>query len=168
MRDDKKIDHEAEPIGGDEKMLRLLCSPLQYDETTGLVSVDAFDLRLLGRNKDNPEHFASLGRCCCLASEEKFYNYLKLGYKVWDDKSWESNRYYGYGTFLCADALAVSPIIEIWPLHGDKPEHIGLFYAQDENHYYHGPLPKSEPAILEMLSDLSELIADTIVQAPKK
>ena len=166
MRRDKAIDYTAGSINDDEKLIRLLCSPLQYDKTTHQVSVDAFDLRLLGKNGDNPEPYTSLIRCKCFSKEEDLVKYLYLGYRIWDDKPSETNTYYGYATFLCADARAVSPIIEIWPLKGDKPVHIGMFFVQDEYRYYKGPLPKSDPVILEMLGDLSELIADSIIEAP--
>ena len=58
MRRDKKIDYSAESIADDEVIMRLLCSPLYYDETTGQVNIDAFDLRMMGRLQDQPEHFA--------------------------------------------------------------------------------------------------------------
>ena len=36
------------------------------------VSIDAFDLRMMGENHDNPEHFASLGRGSSFADEDEF------------------------------------------------------------------------------------------------
>ena len=54
MRSDKKIDQQGTPVDGDEILIRLLCSPLQYDKVTRQVSIDAFDLRMMGKNHDNP------------------------------------------------------------------------------------------------------------------
>lgn len=165
MRSNKKIDPQGTPVEGDEILVRLLCSPLQYDRETQQVSIDAFDLRMMGRNHDNPEHFASLGRKNAFADEEEFMEYLQKGYSIWNDKDWEDNEYYGYGIFLCKDARAVSDIVEILPLKG-AAQHIGMFFAKDEDEYFKGPLPKENPDILEMLSDLSDLINDSVVVAP--
>lgn len=167
MRSDKKIDQQGTPVDGDEILIRMLCSPLQYDKETQQVSIDAFDLRMMGPAHDNPEHYASLGRRSTIGDENKLQEYLQKGYSIWDDKDWEENDYYGYGTFLCKDAHDTSTMIEIHPLKG-AAQHIGMFYAKDDNEYYKGPLPKDQLDVFEMLSDLAELISDTMVVAPAR
>jgi len=167
MRNDKKIDPQGTPVEGDEVLIRLLCSPLQYDKDTRQVSIDAFDLRMMGKNHDNPEHFASLGRRTAFTDEDEFQEYLQKGYSIWDDKDWEVNEYYGYGTFLCKDALDVSGMVGIHPLKG-VAQHIGMFFAKNEDEYYKGPLPKENLEVFEMLSDLAGLISDTVTVAPAR
>ncbi len=168
MRSDKKIDPQGTPVGEDEVLIRLLCSPLQYDKETKQVSIDAFDLRMMGKNHDNPEHYASLGRRSAFADEEdEFQEYLQKGYSIWNDKEWEENEYYGYGTFRCKDALDVSNMVEIHPLKG-AAQHIGMYYEKNEDEYYKGPLPKENLEVFEMLSDLADLINDTVVVAPAR
>ena len=167
MRTDKKIDYLSERIADDEVLLRLLCSPLYYDETTGQVNVDAFDLRMMGRTQDQPEHFASVGRDSKFKDDEERQHYIQLGYSIWNDKDWESNTYYGYGTFVAGEARAINNRIELWPLQNSAPYHIGLFYAASCDEYFKGPLPKEDPEILAMLSDLAELIEKTIQKVPK-
>lgn len=167
MRSDKKIDPQGRLVEVDEMLYRLLCSPFQYDRETRQVSIDAFDLRMMGENHDNPEHFASLGRGSSFADEDEFMEYLQKGYSIWDDKAWEENEYYGYGSFLCKDALATNEMVEILPLKG-AAQHIGMFYAKNENEYYKGPLPKEDLVIFEMLSDLAGLISDTVTVAPAR
>ena len=168
MRNDNRIDLQGCIVEGDEVLYRLLCSPLQYDKETQQVSIDAFDLRMLGKNRDNPEHFASLGRGSSFAAEDEFIEFLQKGYSIWDDKEWEENKYYGHGSFCCKDALATNEMVEIHPLKGGVAQHIGLFYAKNENEYYKGPLPKEDIEVFEMLSDLAGLISDTVVVAPAR
>ena len=167
MRSDKKIAPQGVPVEDDELLIRLLCSPLQYDKETQQVSIDAFDLRMMGKNLDNPEHYASLGRRSAFVDNDEFQEYLQKGYSIWDDKDWEENDYYGYGTFRCKDALDISERIEIHPLKG-AAQHIGMYYAKNENEYYKGPLPKENLEVFEMLSDLADLINDTVVVAPER
>lgn len=168
MRTHKKIDSTAECVVGTEALVRLLCTPLYYNEKTHQVSPDTFDLRLMGKNQDQKEDFVSLFRRNKLDSEESFHSALQVGYSVWDNKSWETNSYYGYGTFFCQEALIINDMIEIWPLVQSKDYHIGMFYAKSDEEYYSGPLPKDNPVILEMLSDLADLIAESVEKAPKK
>lgn len=165
MRGDKKIDPQGTSLDGDEILIRLLCSPLQYDKATRQVSIDAFDLRMMGKNHDNPEHFASLGRRSAIGDEDEFLEYLQKGYSIWNDKDWEENEYFGHGSFLCKDALATSDMVEIHPLKG-VAQHVGMFYAKDEDEFYKGPLPKDNLEVFEMLSDLAGLISDTVIVAP--
>lgn len=167
MRTDMKIDSQGTPVDGDEMLIRLLCSPLQYDKETRQVSIDAFNLRMMGKNHDNPEHFASLGRRTAFGGEDEFMEYLQKGYSIWNDKEWEENEYYGHGTFLCKDALTTSEMVEIHPLKG-AAQHIGMFYAKNDDEYYKGPLPKDQLDVFEMLSDLAGLISDTVVVAPAR
>ena len=167
MRSDKKIDPQGIPVAGDETLIRLLCSPLQYDKETRQVSIDAFDLRMMGKNHDNPEHFASLGRTSSIDGEDEMEEYLQKGYSIWNDKEWEENEYYGHGSFCCKDAVATSDMVEIHPLKG-VAQHIGMFYAKNEDEYYKGPLPKENLEVFEMLSDLAGLISDTVVVAPPR
>ena len=167
MREYKKIDKTAEAIGGGECLIRLLCTPLYYDEMTHQVNPDAFDLRLLGKNQEQKEYFVSLFRKGKFADEDSFLSALHVGYDIWDKKPWETNSFFGYGTFVCQDALDVNSMIEIWPLLGSDV-HIGMFYAKSDDEYYSGPLPKDNPEILEMLTDLADLITDTVEKAPEK
>lgn len=168
MRRDKRIDYSADHITDDEVIIRLLCSPLYYDETTGQVNIDAFDLRMMGRLQDQPEHFASIGRENKFQDDDEKQRYLQFGYAVWDDKEWNHNRYYGYGTLLASQARAVSRKIELWPLVGSPAYHAGIFYADSDDDYFKGPLPKNDPEILEMLSGLAALIEDNIHVAPSR
>lgn len=152
------IDHSASAVVGEERLVRLLCSPLYYDKETGIVNPDAFDLRMLGRNKDVPETYASLGRKLYLDTKEKFDEYVAYGYKIkWPEYD-PQNVYVGYGEFLCGKALQVHDMVKIYPLNGGVPYHIGLFYAKSDGTFYKGPLPKTDAEILEVLSDLSDLL----------
>lgn len=164
----KQIDYTGEGVLGSELLVRLLCSPLYYNTTTNQVNPDVFDLRMLGPKRDNKETYVSLIRKEKCIDEAEFYSVLEVGYDIWDKKSWENNSYYGYGTFVCQDALSVKDIIEIWPLVRSKEHHVGLFYAKSNDEYYEGPLPKDDPEILEMLVDLSDLIANSIEKAPER
>ena len=169
MRTSKKIDYDAEAIGDGETMIRLLCSPLYYDRETHIVSAEAFNLRMMGRNQTEHEQYASLGRKPVLEEEGHLEDYLQLGYQVWDNKEWEVNEYAGYGTFVCDEARKVKPSrIEINPLVGGNKGHVGLFYVKSDEEYFKGPLPKDQAEILEMLGELSRLIANTIVETPVK
>jgi len=168
MRVDKKIDYAERIVEDSEHLLRMLCSPLYYDEATGQVNLDAFDLRMMGRLQDQPERFASVGRDGQFHDDNERQHYLQFGYTVWDDKDWNPNHYYGYGTFKAGDARAVSNRIEFWPLKGSAAYHVGLFYAKSEDEYFKGPLPKEDPEILLMLSGLASLIEDTIQKAPER
>lgn len=164
----KLIDYTGESVAESELLVRLLCSPLYYNEATNQVNPDAFDLRLLGPQRDKKEQYVSLIRREKCIDEDDFCSALEVGYDIWDKKTWEDNSYYGYGTFVCKDALSVNDIIEIWPLAKSKEHHVGMFYAKSSDEYYEGPLPKDDPEILEMLVDLSDLIADTIEKAPER
>lgn len=152
-------------ISDAEELLRLLSSPSFYDEETNLVTVDAFDLRVLKGGKR--EDYASLARLKCFLSEEDLAGYLSsVGYKIWDDKKDEDNHYYGYGVFNCGDAREVHEMIEIKPLSNSAPTHVGLFYKKSDGSYYCGPLPKTDPDILEVLSDLASLLK--VSKAPER
>jgi hypothetical protein len=169
MRNCKEIDYKAEPIKKGDLLIRLLCSPLYYDKITHIVSAEAFNLRMMGKDKTVKEQYASLGHKENLEKEGKCEGFLQIGYHVCDDKEWEENEYSAFGIFRCEDACKVNPnCVEIHPLLGDNKGHVGLFYAKDENEYYKGPLPTNDVEILEMLNDLSALIADTITQAPER
>lgn len=155
--DSKEIDREAQPIGDKEKLIRLLCSPRYFNETLHLVNIDAFDLRVLPSGA--LEEYVSLARISAFSSEGELVKYLSTqGYKMWTDKPQDENDYYGYGTFNSQDAREVHSMIEINPLTGKNKTHIGLFYKHPMGGYYRGPLPKSNPEILEVLSDLADLL----------
>ena len=94
MRTDHEIDYDAEKVGKKEMLIRLLCSPLYYDEQTCQVNIDAFDLRMLGKS---PETYVSIGRKSKLETEEKFKNFIEKGYRIWNTK--KKDKYYGYGVF---------------------------------------------------------------------
>lgn len=167
-RNSKKIDYEASPIGDEECLVRLLSSPLCYDKETNQVTVDAFDLRLLGRKEPyQEEQFASLSRRDLFADQSEFEAYLPIGFRIWDDKEGCDQQYYGHSTFVCGDAKAISPIIEIHPIKGNDPKHAGVFYVKSDTEYYRGPLPKDDDNILEVLTDLSALLVD-VVLAPQR
>lgn len=168
MRTHKEIDTSTGCVDGTVSLIRLLCTPLYYNEMTRQVNPDAFDLRLTGKNHDQKETFVSLIRRDKFDDDESFLSALEVGYVIWDKKPWETNRYYGYGTFVCQEALAVNDMIEIWPLLQSKEYHVGMFYAKSDDEYYSGPLPKDNPDILEMLSDLADLISDTVVTTSEK
>lgn len=162
--DIKIIDWETDSIGDDETLVRLLCSPLYFNEELKTVNADAFDLRVLKSGKN--EEYVSLARIQAFEGEEKFDEYLATrGYKIWDDKA-DENYYYGYGTFNCKDAKEVHSMIEINPLLCKDKSHIGLFYKHPSGGYYLGPLPKTNPEILEVLSDLADLLK--VKKAPKR
>lgn len=167
MRSHPKIDSDAAAVGNEERIVRLLCSPFQYDAVTHQVSIDAFNLRMMGKNHDNLEPFASVARRERFDCNQDFQDYLQLGYRIWDEKTWETNSYYGYGVFVCCDALSVNDRVEIYPLKNEK-QHTGVFYRDTEDSYFRGPLPIGIPEILEMLSDLASLITDSVVVAPLK
>ncbi len=167
MRRCKSIDYSPEnSIPDSELLVRLLCTPLYYNKETQQVNPDAFDLRLLGADKSKGEEYVSLiSKINC--DDSTFESeLLQLGYKIWDSKSNESNRYCGYGSFLCGIARGISDKIEIMPLNGPNERHRGLFYVKNDDEYYKGPLPKDDPKIVNMLSLLAEMLEDglTIVE----
>ena len=164
MRTDKKIDYSASSVTNDEVLIRLLCSPLYYDEVTGQVSIDAFDLRMMGQKGNQPEHFASIGRDSNFVDNTERLHYLQAGYSVWDGKEWNPNSY----LFFAGQVKAISKRIELWPLKQSAAYHIGLFYAASEDTFFKEPLPKDNPEILLMLSELAELIEDNIHKAPPR
>ena len=63
-------------------------------------------------------------------------------------------------------AKTISNRIEIWPLKNSAAYHVGMCYAESDETYFKGPLPKDNPEILLMLSELSEMIEDSIIKAP--
>lgn len=76
MRTSPEIDYDADKIGSEETLIRLLCSPLYYNEQTKQVNIDAFDLRMIGKR---PESYVSLGRKSKFIDEDKKKNFLKRG-----------------------------------------------------------------------------------------
>lgn len=169
MRQSKKIDYNAAPVGDGAVLIRLLCSPLYYDKETNIVSAEAFNLRMMGKKKAQEEQFASLGHKEFLIADNMYDDFIQLGYHVWDDKEGEDNEYVAYGTLLCQDAIKVKPdCIEIHHLAKGKKGHVGLFYAKNEDEYYKGPLPTNQVEVLEMLNDLSNLIANSVTLAPDR
>ncbi|MBR5972921.1 MAG: hypothetical protein IK017_09775 [Paludibacteraceae bacterium] len=153
----KDIDAAAHPIEGEETLARLLCSPLYFNEKSKKTNPDAFDLRILPSG--SLEEYVSLARIQKFVSDEEFNEYLATtGYKIWDDKQNDNNKYYGYGLFNCKEAREVHEMIEINPLTGKNKSHVGLFYKHSSGGYYCGPLPKTDPTILEVLSDMADLL----------
>ena len=159
---------ETHSVSDDETLIRLLCSPQYYDEEQGIVNPDAFDLRMLGKNKDKPEPFVSLGRKVFLATKEQMDDYLSFGNRIkWPEHS-PSNSFIGYGEFLCGDAREVHDMVRIYPLKKGHSYHIGLFYAKSDGTFYMGPLPKTDTEILEVLADLAELLEVHLCLGNKK
>ena len=74
MRTTPEIDYDADKIGSEETLIRLLCSPLFYNEQTKQVNIDAFDLRMLGKR---PETYVSLGRKSELLDEDKYKQFIE-------------------------------------------------------------------------------------------
>lgn len=159
MRTTPEIDYDADKIGSEETLIRLLCSPLFYNEQTKQVNIDAFDLRMLGKR---PETYVSLGRKSELLDEDKYKQFLEKGFRIWNAK--KTDKYYGYGEFQCSQALSISDAIEINPLKGDDKAHVGMFYAKNDKEYFAGPLPKNNPEILEMLYDLAQMLSNKITK----
>lgn len=152
----KSIDDNGTPIDDNELLLRLLCSPQYYDEETGIVNVDAFDLRKL--SKGGLEDYVSVNIKQKLVEENKFEDFCKKGFKLnWPEHD-PQNVYYGVGEFLCKKAREVHSMVEINPLKGPDKSHVGLFYKKSDVEYYKGPLPKDNPEILELLNDLALLV----------
>ena len=169
MREEDFIDNSAAAIEGKEELIRLLCSPLYYDEETQQVNVDAFDLRIF-RKKGVlvPESYVSLGRMRMMADEKALNDYLQLGYIIWKDKHKVNDYYSAYGIFVCQCALQISNMIKIHPLKNSKLNHIGLFYVKSDNEYYKGPLPKNDVGVLEALTGLASLLEERICKAPAR
>ena len=159
MRTSPEIDYDADKIGSEETLIRLLCSPLYYNEQTKQVNIDAFDLRMLGKR---PETYVSLGRKSKLATEDQHKQFLEKGFRIWNAK--KTDKYYGYGEFQCSQALTISNAIEINPLKGDDKAHVGMFYAKNDKEYFAGPLPKNNPEILEMLYDLAQMLSNKVTK----
>lgn len=165
IHESKDIDKTGNPIDDGENLVRLLCSPLYFNEVSNKVNPDAFDLRILPSG--DLEEYVSLARIRNFLSDEKFNNYLSTkGYNIWDDKLNDENKYYGYGIFNCKDARDVHEMIEINPLIGRNKAHVGLFYKHSLGGYYCGPLPKTDLTILEVLSDMADLL--DVHEAPAK
>lgn len=145
-------------IEGNEQLIRLLCSPSFYDKEKNQINPDTFDLRKLPSG--TPEEYVSLGRVKYFETPEKKANYINLGIKIhWPN----GNTFSAYGEFNCEDAREVHEMIEISPLKSDNKSHVGLFYANPKGGYYKGPLPKTDPEILEVLMDLADLLKITII-----
>ncbi len=159
MRTTPEIDYDADKIGSEETLIRLLCSPLFYNEQTKQVNIDAFDLRMLGKR---PETYISLGRKSELLDEDKYKQFIEKGFRIWNSK--KTDKYYGYGEFQCSQALSISDAIEINPLKGDDKAHVGMFYAKNDKEYFAGPLPKNNPEILEMLYDLAQMLSNKVTK----
>ena len=159
MRTSPEIDYDADKIGNEETLIRLLCSPLYYNEQTKQVNIDAFDLRMLGKR---PETYVSLGRESELATEDKYKQFIEKGFRIWNPK--KTDKYYGYGEFRCSQALSINDAIEINPLKGDDKAHVGMFYAKNDDEYFAGPLPKNNPEILEMLYDLAQMLSNKVTK----
>ena len=160
-----QIDNTTKQIDDSETLTRLLCSPWYYNELLGIVNPDAFDLRI--QNSGDYEEYVSLVRPRCLQSQEDLESFLSnMGRRIWDNKPQDPNHYIGYGNFICSDAREVHEMIEIYPLIKGSDTHIGLFYRHPKGGYYCGPLPKTDPEILEMLTDLADLLEVTKI-APK-
>lgn len=157
------IDRDADAIGEEETLIRLLCSPLYYDAVLGIVNIDAFDLRMLGSLRNIPEQFVSLGRKKFLDSEKKLSDYISLGKRIRWPVGEENNIFSAYGEFNCGKARKVSEMIEINPLKGDSAVHTGLFYLKSDGGYYEGSLPKTNPDVLEMLADLADMVSVTVL-----
>lgn len=165
ISDSTIIDRKANPIGNDETLVRLLCSPRYFNMEVNSVNIDAFDLRIL--KSGDLEEFVSLARIKAFSNDNELSKYLATrGYKIWDDKPKDENNYYGYGIFNCKDAKEVHSMIEINPLIGNDKTHIGLFYRHPSGGYYCGPLPKTDIEILEVLSDLADLLR--VEKAPER
>lgn len=169
MSIDSIIDNNAAAkIKDEEDLLRLLCSPLFYDEETKQVNVDAFDLRMI-KTKDGelfPESYVSLGRVVKMLKKKDFLKFLKRGYKIWDDKPNGTEHYSAYGFFKHQRALQISKSIEVYPLKDGPSYHIGMFYSKSENDYYEGPLPKDKEGVLDMLMGLASLLEERVSPAP--
>lgn len=159
MRTTPEIDYDADKIGSEETLIRLLCSPLFYNEQTKQVNIDAFDLRMLGKR---PETYVSLGRKSKFIDEDQYKQFLEKGFRIWNAK--KTDKYYGYGEFQCSQALTISNAIEIHPLKGDDKAHVGMFYAKNDSEYFAGPLPKNNPEILEMLYDLAQMLSNKVTK----
>ena len=146
-------------IENSETLLRLLCSPLYFNEVLGIVNPDAFDLRTLPSGE--LEDFVSLGRKKYFDTEEKFNNYIQLGYQITWPAFNPPNQYTAYGEFNCGDAREVNQMVKIQLL---KKEHVGLYYVKQDGENYKGPLPKTDPEILDMLTDLADLLNVTRIK----
>lgn len=152
----------AMDVENSETLLRLLCSPLYYNETLNIVNPDAFDLRVLPSGAF--ENFVSLGRKKYFDTEEKFDRFIKKGNNI----QWPSfnppNIYTAYGEFNCEDAKNVHRMVKIKTLEKGPNWHVGLYYTKPNGDYYFGPLPKTEPEILDVLSTLADLLDVTKIQ----
>lgn len=156
-RAENNIDFDAEEIAGEEQLARLLCSPQYYDTERNIVNNDAFDLRIL--KSGVKEQFVSLGRLKFMPTEKDLDAYLTLGERIkWPDHD-PKNVFSAYGEFNCGDAREVHDMVRIHPLKGDNKKHIGLFYAKHDGGYFEGPLPKTDTDVLEVLSDLADLVS---------
>lgn len=140
-------------IENSETLLRLLCSPLYFNEVLGIVNPDAFDLRMLPSGE--LEDFVSLGRKKYFDTEEKFNNYIQFGHRITWPVFNPPNQYTAYGEFNCEDAKEVNQMVKIQLLNKG---HVGLYYVKQDGEYYKGPLPKTDPEILDMLTNLADLL----------
>lgn len=149
-------------IENSETLLRLLCSPQYYNEALNVVNPDAFDLRML--SSDRPEDYVSLGRKIYLDAEESIDDYIQFGYRIKWPVFNPPNQYTAYGEFNCEDAREVHQMVEIKTLKKGPAWHVGLYYAKPNGEYYAGPLPKTDPEILDVLSSLADLLTVTRIQ----
>lgn len=149
-------------IDNTETLLRLLCSPQFYNEVLDIVNPDAFDLRMLPSGQ--PEDYVSLGRKIYLDTEEEFNKYIQLGHRIKWPAFNPPNQYTAYGAFNYEDAREVHQMVEIKTLEKGPAWHVGLYYTKPNGEHYTGPLPKTDPEILEMLSDLADLLVVTRIK----
>ena len=149
-------------IENSETLFRLLCSPQFYNETLDIVNPDAFDLRMLPKNK--PEDYVSLGRKIYLDTEEEFNKYIQLGHRIKWPAFNPPNQYTAYGAFNCGEAREVHQMVEIKALEKGPAWHVGLYYTKPNGEHYAGPLPKTDPEILDVLSSLADLLTVTRIK----
>lgn len=113
-----EISYSKPLICEDEIIARLLSSPLFYDEQTGQVNMEAFNLRTFSNGEK--ESYLSLSRLAFI--DKKHLD--KKGKYIF--KKTEGN-YIGYGSLQPKDIVSIKEV-RLFPVKSGGFEHCGLFY----------------------------------------
>lgn len=116
---DCEISFSKPLICEDEIIARLLSSPLFYDEETGQINMEAFNLRTYSNGEK--ESYLSLSRLTFIDKK----HLAKKGKYIFKKTE---GKYVGYGTFQPKDIFSIEEEVRIFPVKTGSNEHCGLFY----------------------------------------
>lgn len=135
----------------DEIIARLLSSPLFYDEETGQINMEAFNLRTYSNGEK--ESYLSLSRLSFI--DKKHLD--KKGKYIFKKTE---GKYVGYGTFQPKDIFPIKEV-RIFPVKTGSKEHCGLFYFTNRK-LQKGDLTE-HPEMFHILKKLSRILMNNLV-----